>query len=169
MGIDDQRICGQMFADLHCRYSIQSERLLGVTGFVRSTKNYLSTELDITIDFIWLYIAEHRFSSKTASVYYDIFTIMSNVAYEDIVYKEFVELAMHMYLEHVTFPDLDFEILHFLRNVYFDKVGITYLGDDFLSTYVINFITRRADVYPELAAELLGNFTRFMNERGVGD
>ncbi len=132
-----------------------------------SVKNYLSTELEITIDFIWLYIAEHRFSWKTASVYYDIFTILSNIAYEDIVYKEFVELAMHMYLEHVTFPDLDCEILYFLRNVYFDKVGITYLSGDFLSTYVINFVTRRADVYPELAAELLCNFTRFMNEEGL--
>lgn len=132
-----------------------------------SIKDYLSTELDITIDFIWLYIAEHRFSLKTASVYYDIFTIMTNIAYENVIYKEFVELAMHMYLEHVAFPELDCEILYFLRNVYFDEVGIAYLSGDFLSTYVINFVTRRADVYPELAAELLGNFTRFMNEEGL--
>ncbi len=143
------------------RYNLNK---LLVSPNCQGVQHYLTTELDITVNFMRLYITKHQFCSENASVYSNIFTILSNVAYKDVVYKEFVEFAVEMYLDHVTSAILDYDIIHFLRNVYFDEVGTTYLDEHFILTCVINFITRRADVYPELAAELMGVFARFMKK-----
>lgn len=115
-------------------------------------EKFKQTELGILTMYINDYFALEK---NNKDVFMDIFTILTNLSFLDVVRKKHVEFALKLY--PTTSPELQYEIIWFLNNVYLDKVGCNYIRSssaNFVDEYIIHFITNYYTIYPEFVAEM---------------
>lgn len=131
--------------------------------------NFVSSMSRFTIDILNTYVQGFPFTPETVATYSDMFTILSNLSYVDIVPIGMVELGMTLFHQYPNLHQFQYDIIHFLRNVFFDDVAHTFFEDigefGFLRNYIVPFAVRCHDAIPLMVIEILDSFvTELLDE-----
>jgi hypothetical protein len=86
-------------------------------------------------------------------VYHAIFSICSNLCFNDKTDKYFITLGRKMYFVYKDAPELHNEILFFFTNVYLDKHSDELIPD--FNKYANDFISRYYTLYDDLVMDIL--------------
>lgn len=112
-----------------------------------------NNEVNVLYNMLKSYVEYNPDYNVNIETYHALFSICSNLCFNDKTDKYFINLGRKMYFEYEDAPDLHNEILFFFTNVYLDDNSDELIPD--FDKYANDFIGRYYTLYDDLVMDIL--------------